>query len=170
MQAPQLVQCTAEKHADTILEIFNDAIATSTSLYDCEPRTSESMRAWFELKSRHGFPVIGLQDASQSMLGFATYGTFRNFAGYRFTVEHSIYIHKNHRGRGLGKLLMQEIINCAEKHGVHVMVGVIDAANQTSIALHEKFDFSYAGTLREVGFKFNRWLDILFYQKIFINK
>ena len=159
-----LVDCTLERHADQILAIFNDAIATSTALYDYKPRPRESMDTWFQTKQKGGFPVIGFENAAGELMGFASYGTFRAWPAYKYSVEHSVYVDGRHRGLGLGEALMRALIARARERDVHVLVGGIDAANQGSIRLHEKLGFKHAGTLREAGFKFGRWLDLAFYQ------
>ncbi len=158
------VQCSHETHAAQILEIFNDAILNSTALYEYKPRTMETMRAWFAAKSAGNFPVIGLTDTADQLLGFASYGTFRAFPAFKYSVEHSVYVHPAHRGMGLGRVLMGEIISAAKAKEIHVLVGGIDAANAASIALHESVGFTHAGTIKEAGFKFGRWLDLAFYQ------
>ncbi|PZP97958.1 MAG: GNAT family N-acetyltransferase [Variovorax paradoxus] len=162
--ATTIVQCSHARHAGAILAIFNEAIAHSTALYDYRPRTPESMAGWFEAKRTGGFPVIGVEDAIGQLLGFASYGTFRAWPAYKYTVEHSIYIHQDHRGRGLGRTLLQQLIDAARQRGVHAMVGGIDADNAASIALHRRLGFEHRGTLPQVGFKFGRWLDLVFYQ------
>jgi len=162
----RIVTCTEEAHAAAILAILNEAIANSTALYDYKPRTPESMVAWFATKRANGFPVIGAEDESGKLLGFASYGTFRAFPAYKYTVEHSVYVEAGHRGAGLGRRLMEAIIAEAVAHDVHVMVGAIDAANAGSIGLHERLGFEHAGTVRQAGFKFGRWLDVAFYQRI----
>lgn len=159
-----LVSCTYERHAVAMLEILNEAIANSTALYDYEPRTMAQMTSWFEIKKNENFPVIGIENAEGKLLGFGSYGTFRAWAAYKYTVEHSIYIHKNYRHQGLGKTIMEALIAEASKQNLHVMVGGIDATNKSSILLHEKLGFKHVGTLNEVGFKFDRWLDLAFYQ------
>ena len=158
------VQCSHARHAAAILEIFNEAIATSTALYDYRPRTPESMVGWFEAKRAGGFPVIGIEDDAGQLLGFASYGTFRAWPAYKYTVEHSIYIHKDHRGRGLGRTVLRQLIDAARQRGVHAMVGGIDAANAGSIALHRQLGFEHRGTLPQGGFKFGGWIDLAFYQ------
>lgn len=162
--AIQFEPCTRDRHASAILDILNDAIVNSTALYDYEPRALEAMVSWFRTKEAGHFPVIGAFDEGGTLLGFASYGTFRAWPAYKYSVEHSIYIHKDHRGRGLGKALMHRIIAAAREQNYHVMIGGIDVANATSIALHEKLGFVHAGTIREAGFKFGRWLDLAFYQ------
>jgi L-amino acid N-acyltransferase len=162
----QVIACTHDAHADAILEIFNDAIVNSTALYDYKPRTLESMAGWFKTKEAGGFPVIGAIGEGGELLGFASYGTFRAWPAYKYSVEHSVYVHKNHRGKGLGLLLMQELIAAASAQQIHVMVGAIDLANKGSIALHQRLGFEHAGTIRQAGFKFGRWLDVDFWQLV----
>jgi phosphinothricin acetyltransferase len=162
----KLVACTEERHAGAILEIFNEAIVNSTALYDYSPRAPQSMVTWFATKRTHGFPVIGLEDEAGVLLGFASYGTFRAWPAYKYSVEHSIYIHHAHRGKGLGRMLLGAIVEAAREREVHTLIGGIDAANQASIALHTSMGFEPAGTIRQAGFKFGRWLDLAFYQRI----
>jgi phosphinothricin acetyltransferase len=160
----RFVQCTYEAHATQILAIFNDAIATSTALYDYQPRAIASMESWFRTKEAGRFPVIGAVDDAGTLLGFASYGTFRAWPAYKYSVEHAVYVHQAHRGQGLGKELMQHLIAVAADQQYHVMVGGIDATNAGSIRLHEKLGFRHAGTIEHAGFKFGRWLDLAFWQ------
>ena len=162
----QLIACTHDGHAPAILDILNEAIVSSTALYDYQPRALASMRAWFDAKAAGGFPVIGAVDDAGTLLGFASYGSWRAFPAYKYTVEHSVYVHKAARGRGLAPVLMRALIDAARAQGKHVLVGAIDAANPTSIALHRKLGFQHAGTVRQAGFKFGRWLDVEFWQLI----
>jgi phosphinothricin acetyltransferase len=158
------IQCTLERHASQILDVFNDAIVTSTALFDYKPRTLESMTPWFKAKENGLYPVIGLEGENEQLLGFASYGTFRAWPAYKYTVEHSVYVHKDHRGKGIGRALMVELIDAARSQNYHLLVGGIEASNSGSIALHEALGFTHAGTIREAGFKFGRWLDLSFYQ------
>jgi len=159
----KLITCTTE-YASQILEIFNDAILNTTALYDYKPWTLETMKTWFELKAEHNFPITGLVDDNNRLLGFGTYGTFRVRPAYKYTVENSLYVHKDFRGKGFGKILLGEIIKNAKDQNYHCIVGVIDSANETSIQLHKSFGFEFSGQIKQVGFKFNRWLDVDFYQ------
>jgi L-amino acid N-acyltransferase len=164
MTGTSIVHCTLEQHGEGILAIFNEAIENSTALYDYKPRAASSMVVWFDAKRTAGFPVIGIEDGAGKLLAFGSYGSFRAWPAYKYTVEHSVYVHNEHRGRGLGRIVMGELIAAASERGVHAMIGGIDAANGGSIALHERLGFTHAGTLRQVGFKFGRWLDLAFYQ------
>ena len=105
----QFIRCHPQQHASAILDILNEAIAHSTALYEYRPRTPESMLAWFAEKAAGRFPIIGAVEGD-TLLGFATYGTFRARAAYKYTVEHSVYVHKEQRGRGIGPALMHELI------------------------------------------------------------
>ncbi len=162
----KFITCTYESHAPEILAIFNDAILNSTALWEYKARTLATMENWFNTKATGNFPVIGVIDTSGQLLGFASYGTFRAWAAYKYSVEHSVYVASNHRGKGLGAALLQELIKAAKEQQFHTIIGAIDIDNKGSIALHEKLGFTHAGTIKEAGFKFGRWLDFAFYQMI----
>jgi L-amino acid N-acyltransferase YncA len=160
------IPCTEAQHAKAMLAIFNHEIAHSTSLYEYEPRTLESMRTWFDSKAVGAWPVIGAVDEQGELLGFASYGPFRSYPAFKYTVEHSVYVHPHHHRQGIGHQLMLRLIDTAQRDQVHVMVGAIDSGNQASLALHQRLGFEPAGQLREAGYKFGRWLDLVFYQRI----
>lgn len=136
----------------------------STALYDYTPRTLDSMTPWFDVKVKNNFPVIGLVDSNQTLLAFGTYGTFRAWPAYKYTVEHSLYVHPDHRGKGYGKIILKEIINDATKKDYHNLIAGIDSQNNVSKSLHQSFGFHYCGTIKHAGYKFSRWLDLDFYQ------
>jgi L-amino acid N-acyltransferase len=161
----QLVDCDRGRAAE-ILAILNEAIEHSTALYDYQPRPLASMDAWFRVKEQRRYPVIGAIDADDRLLGFASYGQFRAWPAYKYTVEHSIYVERSHRGRGIGALLLAAVIERARAQDYHTLIGGIDAENAASIALHRRFGFEPCGRVRHAGFKFNRWLDLDFYQLI----
>ena len=158
------ISCTYESHAHKVLDILNEAIVRSTALYDYSPRKIETMIHWFQQKGIGGFPVIGAIDDADELMGFATYGTFRAWPAYKYSVEHSVYIHADYRGKGVGQLLMQQLITSARSQQYHTMIGGIDILNKASISLHEKLGFTHAGTIRQAAYKFDRWLDLSFYQ------
>lgn len=149
-----------------ILEILNHAIIHTTALFDYTPRSPEMMRNWFEAKRKDGYPVIGAVSDDNHLMGFASYGTFRAWPAYKYTVELSIYVHPDHRKKGVANALMDVLKQTAGNQGYHVLIGCIEARNQASINLHLKHGFTPAGVLHEVGFKFNQWLDVVFYQLI----
>lgn len=162
----RVIRCQHSRHAEAILAIFNDAIIHSTALYDYKPRTLDMMVAWFDAKAKGNYPVIGIEHNSGELMGFGSYGTFRAWPAYKYTVEHSVYVDARFRGQGIGKRLLQEVIAAAREQGYHTLIGVIDAANSVSIRLHESLGFAHCGTVRQAGFKFGRWLDVVFYQLI----
>jgi L-amino acid N-acyltransferase len=161
-----IVDCTHDRHAKAILDIFNDAIANSTALYDYKPRTADSMTAWFATKQTGSFPVIGIESTDGQLIGFASYGTFRAWPAYKYSVEHSVYVHKEFRGRGFGLQLMKLLIERAKLQQKHVLVGAIDLTNEASIAMHKQLGFEACGIVKQAAFKFNRWLDLALYQLI----
>ena len=160
----KFVSCTRPVHGEAILDILNEAIRTSTAVYEYVPRALDTMDPWFQAKEAKSYPVIGVEDEAGALMGFATYGVFRDRPAYKYSVEHSVYVHVDHRGKGLGRALMERLIAAAREQQVHVMVGGIDASNAVSITLHEQLGFVHAGTIRQAGFKFGRWLDLAFYQ------
>ena len=162
----QLVECNLAQHGAAILAILNDAIVSSTALYDYRPRELASMTDWFEVKRRGGFPVWGALDGDGELLGFATYGTFRARPAYKYSVEHSVYVRESSRGGGVGKALMRRLIESATAQQLHVLIGGIDAENRPSISFHEGLGFTHCGTIKHAGFKFERWRDLAFYQLI----
>ena len=160
----RLIDCDEARHAEAILAILNDAILNTTAIYDYAPRPASAMPAWFAAKRAGSFPVLGLEDADGQLLGFATYGVFRHFAAFKYSVEHSVYVHPAHRRRGVGRRLLEALIARAEAQDLHLLVGALDATNTASVALHEALGFVHAGTIPQAGYKFGRWLDLAFYQ------
>ncbi|WP_396199279.1 GNAT family N-acetyltransferase [Flavobacterium sp.] len=159
------IQTYQSEDCPAILEIINDQILTGTALYDYQPRTLAQQLAIFDDKLQKGFPIIVAKVADE-IVGFGYYSEFRFREAYKFTVEHSVYAKKNYVGKGIGKLLLSELIELAKKQNLHTMIGVIDSENESSIAFHEKFGFEKAGFIKESGFKFDRWLHSVFMQKM----
>lgn len=151
--------------ATAILEIINYNILNSTALYDYKIRTLENQIAILDEKLKKGFPVL-VATENEIVVGFGFYSEFRFREAYKFTVEHSVYAHQNHIGKGIGKLLIKELIELAQKQNLHTMIGVIDAENVKSIAFHQQFGFEIVGTIKDSGFKFDRWLHSVFVQKM----
>lgn len=157
--------CNLERDLDRIQAILNDAIVNSTALYDYEPRTRAAVADWIHRKNVERWPLRGAFNQIKELLGFATFGPFRPQPAYKYSVEHSIYVDQAARGQGIANALMSDLIEQAQKRDVHVLVGCIDAENAPSIALHQKFGFIHCGTVKQAGYKFERWLDAAFYQK-----
>ncbi|UUC44679.1 GNAT family N-acetyltransferase [Flavobacterium cerinum] len=158
-----IVRPVTENDIPQVLDIINYEILNSVSIYDYEPRTLDQQRAIIQEKQTKEFPfLVAVYD--DIVAGFATYGDFRFKEGYRFTVEHSVYLHHEHQGKGLGKILLESLIKIAKEQQKHTMIAVIDAENAGSIQFHQRMGFEIAGTLRESGYKFDRWLDSVFLQ------
>ncbi|MEO8254256.1 MAG: N-acetyltransferase family protein [Flavobacterium sp.] len=155
----------AMEDANAILEIINYNIVNSTALYDYNERTLETQIAMLEDKLSKGFPIL-IAIENDKVVGFGYYSEFRFREAYKFTVEHSVYAHQNHIGKGIGKLLLEELIIIAQKQNRHTMVAVIDSENQGSIDFHEKFGFKIVGNIKESGYKFDRWLHSIIMQKM----
>ncbi|KFE33998.1 GNAT family N-acetyltransferase [Thioclava atlantica] len=158
-----MIRDARPEDAAAIAEIYNDAVDNLTAIWT-EKRTDAAERAaWIAERQAAGFPVL-VSDEEGRVLGYASYGKFRDKDGYDLTVEHSVYIHRDARGRGLGTPMLQALIDHARAAGFHAMLGVIAAENQGSIRLHERLGFTRVGTLPQVGKKFGRWLDLALLQ------
>ena len=148
-----------------ILDITNYNILHSTALYDYNIRTYEQQKAILDDKLAKNFPVI-VAEANGQVVGFGMYSEFRFREAYKFTVEHSVYVANDYHGKGIGNLLLAELITLAKVQKLHTMIAVIDAENQGSVLFHEKFGFKTVGIIKESGYKFNRWLHSVFMQLI----
>ena len=155
------IRPATEQDLPTLLEIYNDIILHTTAVYDYEPHTLEMRRAWYAAKVEGDYPVL-VAEADGRPVGFSSFGPFRAWAAYRFTVENSVYVAEDQRGKGIGKALLPPLLEAARAKGLHVMAAGIDATNEASLRLHRSFGFREVGTFREVGFKFGRWLDLTF--------
>jgi phosphinothricin acetyltransferase len=166
MRASEIaIRDAREGDLSVILAIYNDVVATTTASYDYDPRTPEAQVQWFAAKQAAGYPVL-VADRGGEVVGFASYGAFRAWAGYRHTVEHSIHVKAGQRRQGIGRALLVPLIERAKGQGYHVMIGGIDADNAASLALHADLGFTECARMREVGRKFDRWLDLVFVQRM----
>ncbi len=159
------IRAATEKDLPEILEIYNEVILHTTAVYDYTAHTLEMRKEWFRSRQEQGLPVLVAEEAGK-VLGFASFGPFRAWAAYQYTVENLVHVHSEHRGKGVARQLMEALIAEARKMGKHTMVAGIDADNAASIALHRRFGFEVAGHFRQVGYKFDRWLDLVFMQLI----
>ena len=153
------------RDTQSILDIINFNIINSTALYDYNIRTFEQQKSILEDKLSKGFPVI-VAEIDGELVGFGMYSEFRFREAYKFTVEHSVYVNQHFHGKGIGKILLQELIRLAKNQKLHTMIAVIDEENQSSIEFHEKFGFKTVGVIKESGYKFDRWLHSVFMQLI----
>lgn len=157
-----LVRPALDPDLPGILEIYNEAVLNTTATYDCEPRTMEHRVAWFEEHQKLDYPVFVAQDDSGRIVGWSALNQYHARPGYRFTTENSVYVAADQRGRGVGKLLMPPLVAAARERGLHAILAGIDATNQASLRLHASFGFEQVARFKEVGFKFGRWLDVIY--------
>ncbi len=151
-----------ESDLSAVLDIYNHAILHTTAVWSLIPVTLDDRQEWFRVRQAAGFPILVAIDGD-AICGFCSYGPFRPWAGFAQTVEHSVYVAEGQRRKGVARKLMAALIVCARDRGIHVMVGGVDASNEVSCNLHLAMGFTDAGTLRQVGRKFDRWLDLTFF-------
>jgi len=154
----------APEDMEGVAAIYNDAVLNTTAIWNEHTVDADNRRAWLADRQRAGYPVL-VAVVDGMVAGYASFGDWRAFDGYRHTVEHSVYVHPDFRGRKIGGELLLALIPRAEALGMHVMVAAIEAENAGSIRLHEKLGFTRAGHLREVGTKFGRWLDLVLMER-----
>ena len=164
---PVRIRDAKKEDLPDILKVVNYEIEHTTAIYDYDKRNLQDQTAWFEKKKKEKMPVIIAEENGQ-VIGFGTFGIFRPWDGYQFSVEHSIYLDKNSRGRGSGKKIMKELIHLARERGFHTMIAGIDANNAKSIKFHQDFGFMEVGRFNQIGYKFEKWLDLIFMQ-LFLN-
>jgi L-amino acid N-acyltransferase YncA len=155
------IRIATEKDLAGILEIYNDAIVNTTAIYNYDKYTNADIQQWFADKKKTGQPVF-VADIDNRVAGFVSYGPFRVRPAYKYSIEHSVYVHPDFRKRGLAKILLKKIIDVARENNFHAIVAGIDADNKISIELHKQFDFIEVGHIKQVGYKFGRWLDLTF--------
>ena len=141
-----------------LLEVHNYAVRELDAIWTEQEETLEQRTRWFTERTGAGFPVLAALDDGGKIVGYGTFGQYRPKDGYRLTVEHSLYLLPEGQGKGIGKALLERLIEIAREQGRHVMVAVIDDKNEGSIRLHEKFGFTEAGRLPQTGIKHGRWL------------
>jgi len=161
---PLCIRPAAEPDIPALTAIYNEVIASSTAIYSDAPVDVGDRRAWWIARMGQGYPVL-VADAAGEVIGFSTFGDFRAWPGYRFTVEHSVHVAAGMRGAGVGRALVEALFPIAASLGKHVMIAGVDADNGASIRFHERLGFERSGRLRQVGFKFDRFLDLVFLQR-----
>ncbi len=147
-----------------VLAIYNEVIAFSTAVFSDQAVTLEDRQAWLAARREQGYPVLVACDSS-GVVGFASFGDFRAWPGYRYTVEHSVHVRADRRGEGIGTELVRALIGRAAALGKHVMIAGVEAENAASIRLHERLGFTAAARFSEVAWKFDRWLDLVFLER-----
>lgn len=145
---------------ETVAEIYNHAVLNTTAIFNDATVDAANRAAWLGDRTRLGYPVLIAASDDGSVMGYASFGDWRAFDGYRRTVEHSVYVHIDHRGKGIAEALMKALIVRARGIGKHVMIAGIESKNVASIRLHQKLGFSSVEPIRQVGMKFGEWLDL----------
>ena len=163
-----MIEIRRAQRADlpAILEIYNDAVLTTTATYDYEPRPLEHRTAWFEDHERNDYAMFVAVDEHGRVVGWSALNRYHDRVGYRFTTENSVYVAADQRGKGVGKLLLAPLIEAARARGLHAIIAAIDAANEASIRLHASFGFVPVGHFKQTGFKFGRWLDVVYLERL----
>ena len=155
------IRSATEKDVPALLEIYNHVILNTTAVYSYQPHTLEARREWYASRMKEGYPVFVAEDSGR-VVGFSSYGPFRVWPAYKYTIENSVYVAEGQRGKGIGKLLIQPLIDEARRHDYHAIIAGVDASNESSLRLHRSFGFEEVAHFRQVGFKFGRWLDLKF--------
>jgi len=145
-----------------ILEIYNEAVLNTTASYDYEPRTLEQRLAWYEDHAKNNYPIFVAENEQGRIVGWSALNQYHARVGYQFTTENSVYVAADQRGQGIGRLLMPPLITGGRDRGLHAILAAIDAQNEASIRLHASFGFERVGCFKQVGFKFGRWLDVVY--------
>ncbi|MDL2418001.1 GNAT family N-acetyltransferase [Bacillus tropicus] len=158
-----MIREATEKDVIYILDIYNDAILNTTAVYAYKSVTLENRIDWYEQKKADGYPIF-VYELDNKVVGFATFGPFRAWPAYKYSIEHSVYVDKKYRKCGIGTSLMRALITIAKEREYRTLIAGIDAENEKSISLHENYGFVHAGTIKKAGYKFNKWLDLVFYQ------
>jgi phosphinothricin acetyltransferase len=158
-----MIRDATAEDAQAIAAIYNDAVRTTTAIWNEVEVNGQNRIDWMAARQQAGFPVLVLEEAGK-VAGYASYGPFRAFDGYRATVEHSVYVRGDLRGAGRGAALLAALVARARAERLHVMVAAIEAGNTASIALHQKLGFETVGVMAQVGQKFGRWLDLALLQ------
>lgn len=178
-QAPRAGNAVSEQRSSTgvstrlatlddaapIADIYNNEVLTSTVTFDLEPRTLDEQRTWLATRSG-AYAAIVAVDGDDAVVGFASLSPYKDRAAYSTSVENSVYVHPGHQGRGIGKLLLGELLDTARSHGFHAVFARVVGGHDASIRLHEAFGFETVGVEREVGRKFGHWLDIVLMQRL----
>jgi|SRR5579871_119165 len=159
------IRFAKESDLPAILSIYNDVILNTTAVFEYKPHTLEMRKAWFDTKVKDGIPIF-VAEENECILGLSTFGPFRAWAAYKYSVENSVYVAADQRGRGIAKLLMPPMINAAREKQMHVIIASIEATNEASLHLHKSFGFEEVAHFKQVGYKFGRWLDLKFLELI----
>lgn len=162
--APHIRSAT-EQDLPAILTIMNEVIANTLAIYAYAPQTMEERESWFRGQKAGNWPVI-VAELDGKVVGFGSIGVFRTRPAYKYSGEHSVHVHADHRGKGIGGALLKALIEEARRLELRTLIGGIDSANAASIAFHASFGFVECARMKDVAYKFGRWLDLVFMQLI----
>lgn len=157
------VRFAVEEDLFYIRDLYNDEILNTTSVYHYEARTEAQMLTWYKQKKANAEPIL-VAISMNKPIGFISYSQFRPWKGFQYTVEYMIHVHPDFQSFGVGKMLLKELCQIAKENGVRMLIGGVDSKNKKGIAFHKSMGFEEVGHLKEVGFKFEQWLDLLFFQ------
>lgn len=160
-----MIRDAKSEDAEAIAEIYNDAVRNTTAIWNEIEIDAQNRRDWIADRQAAGYPVLVWEEGGKAV-GYVSFGPFRPHDGYRLSVEHSVYVHRDHRAGGKGAQMMEALIARAREGGFHVMIAAVDAANAGSVRLHERLGFAHVGRLPQVGKKFGRWLDLALLQLV----
>ena len=158
-----IIRMATENDLQSMLDIYNEIIMNNTAIFQYDMHTLQQRKEWFAQKKKENYPVF-VAEKNNTIVGFSTFGQFRNWQAYKYSVENSVYIKADQRGKGIGKLLLQPLIDAAKQMRLHTIIAGIVADNEASMALHQKFGFVEVAHFKEVGYKFDKWLDLKFLQ------
>ena len=160
------VRNATEADVPALAAIYNEAVLATTATYDYDPVTEDSRRLWLKDQQAQGYVVRVAEIPGDGVVGWGALSAFNVRKGYRFTVCNSLYVLGRHQGKGVGRRLLEDQLEIAPTSGWRAMIAIIDADNEVSIRLHERHDFERVAHLKEVGFKFDRWLDVVYMQRL----
>ncbi|MBI4674415.1 MAG: N-acetyltransferase [Chloroflexi bacterium] len=160
------VRRATREDVPAILEIYSDAVLHTTASAEYAPPSLESRYEWFDEHERDGYPIFVATNETGEVMGWSSLSRYKERFGYRFSVESSIYIHPQWRGRGVGKLLMPPLIDAAREMGMHALIAGVSSDNVVSLKLHEQFGFERVAQFREVVYKFDQWLDVIYLERL----
>jgi L-amino acid N-acyltransferase YncA len=163
--APPTLRLATVADAERIRAIYNHEVLNTTSTFDLVPRSLDEQQSWLAARSG-AFAAVVAVDPDGSVVGFGSLSPYKERAAYRTSVEDSVYVDRANHGRGIGRMIVTELLHVAELSGFHAVFARIEASGTASRALHAACGFELVGVEREVGRKFHRWLDVALMQRL----
>ena len=168
LMPPVSLRPASGSDARAIADIYNYEVEHTTATFDLVPRSIEAQEEWLAARSG-AFSALVAERAEAGVIGFAALSTYRDRAGYRTTVEDSVYVHRDYHRQGVGRLLLSSLLNLARESGFHTVIARIDSQSTGSLELHRSLGFESVGVERQIGRKFGRWLDSVIMQHMLEN-